>query len=241
MATTRKVTKAPAPQVHVNPFAAATAAPVSKSKTKDKRMVVIKGTSATIETLFHYKNIKDQADARFSEERDALLNEYGIDSFFKGPDGESFIITDGDKSSVMIAPVDKCQVVKTDEDMTRLNKAYGADTVVKSFEFSFADEVLSHPIYGKILMDAVTKAVNEADMPMEMKTKVFNAKPIFAVAKSMPERLRTMYATNPALAQAALSDLKMQFQVKNPNVKNLETPVLSEMLEDAKAKVEAAK
>jgi len=240
MATKAKVASAPKGNVKkvavddFDPFAVATENASDKKSSKEKRTIINKTLTDKIKNLFLFKNLQDQAEQRFKEERDNVLREAGIPNFFDGPDAESFILADGEGGSVMIAPVDKCKKVDDDDRMNYLNETYGKDTVKKSWEFSFAEEVLSDPTYGKAVMEAVKNAIAGMDMPIEMKKKVFKAKPIRSVAKDMPERLRAMYAKNPDLAKVALEDLGMQFQVKTPKYDGLDAPALGDLLESVK-------
>ncbi len=152
--------------------------------------------------------------------------QYGFDKFLEGPNAESFILADNKGGSLMIAPVDKGTVVKEDAQMDYLNKAYGQGTVCKSYEFSFDSDILSGE-HGKLIMQTISAALMDMKIPDDVKKKVFKAKPILKLRKGLPEFVRTL---GPKKGFMAISEIGMQFQVKNPKYNGEVSPVLSNII-----------
>lgn len=209
-------------------MAAGTAVATGTKATKDKRQVVINDPSftATLKEMAKVGDLADQCEARYKELRNDVLQNYGFDKFLEGPDAESFILADGHGGSMMIAPVDKGTIIKEDSQMEYLNKTYGDGTVCKSFEFSFDPEILAGE-HGKAIMQSISAALAAMNIPTEVKTKVFKAKPILKLRKGLPTFIRTL---GPKKGFVAISEIGAQFQVKNPKYNGEASPVLADIV-----------
>ena len=175
--------------------------------------------------------LEGQAKAEFSTDRGILLNEDAIEAFLKGPNADSFQMTDGKGGMVMVAPTDRGLKIGDDERLEYLISEYGEDIACKSFEFSFNPEVIDHPKYGPIVKAAISQALQSADIPAEMKATVFEAKPIRKFKTGLPELIRQTAAKNIDKAKKMLADIGLVFQVKGAKYNGLNVPSITEAVE----------
>lgn len=196
--------------------------------TKDKRQIIITDSTFTdiLKEMSKVSDLADQCEARYKELRNDILQQYGFDKFLEGPNAESFILADNKGGSLMIAPVDKGAVVKEDAQMDYLNETYGPDTVCKSFEFSFDSDILSGE-HGTLIKQTISAALMDMKIPDDVKKKVFKAQPSRKLRKGLPEFVRTL---GPKKGFMAISEIGMQFYVKNPKYNGEVSPVLSNII-----------
>ena len=207
------------------------ATPAVATKKTDKTFVVVKDPTfvEAMKNMSAANVMTDEIENIREENRQVVLG-FAIDEIIKLKSADSIIMNDGAGNSVMIAPVDKMKIIKTDEEMDYINKKYSTKevpTIVsKTLNYSINPAIVEK--YGAVLTSVIETAIGQ--LVAENKMTLADAQKTISCAPkySYMENAKN-FVIKHANAKEFVLEAGLQVQVKNPDASGMVVSSLRNM------------